>query len=288
MLRTRLTDGAVQEEVRVMRADAIREHFLSVGDWVDPEETVDRIILGDPEAEVMRILVTWISSFHAVRGAVARDCQMLITHEPTFWVHANEVASLEEWDADSMKRRLGDEKRSYVEEHRLVILRVHDAWDGMPEIGIPWAWARHLGLGGKPKKVSEGSYQQRYDVAPVALDDLARRVAAKTAVLGEPAVQVVGPSDKTVSKVGIGTGCYCDLITFQQLGCDVSIVCDDAHWYWEDMQFAADNGHAAIRVNHGVTEEPGMVTLTDYINERLPGVSAEHLPHGSSFRLVGR
>jgi hypothetical protein len=30
-----------------------------------------------------------------------------------------------------------------------------------------------------------------------------------------------------------------------------------------------------------------MVTLADYINETLPGVSAEHLPHGATFRLVG-
>jgi putative NIF3 family GTP cyclohydrolase 1 type 2 len=271
-----------------MKANAIREHFSSVAEWVNPEETVDRIILGDPEAEVTRVLVTWISSFHAVREAAARGCQMLITHEPTFWVHANEVASLEGWPPDSIKRRLAEKKRALIEEHGLVMLRVHDAWDGMPEVGIPWAWARHLDLGTQPVRVSEGSYQQRYDIAPIALDELARRVAAKTAPLGEPAVQVVGPPDEMVSKVGIGTGCYCGLIIFQELGCDVSVVCDDAQWYWEDMQFAADTGHAVIRVNHGVTEEPGMVTLTEYINARLPGVSAEHLPHGCSFRLVGR
>lgn len=99
-------------------------------------------------------------------------------------------------------------------------------------------------------------------------------------------MQVVGPPDLIVSKVGIGTGCYCDLETFQQMGCDVSIICDDSNWYWEGMQFAADNNHAVIRVNHGVSEEPGMITLTDYINQTLP-VSAVHLPHGATFRLVG-
>jgi hypothetical protein len=30
-----------------------------------------------------------------------------------------------------------------------------------------------------------------------------------------------------------------------------------------------------------------MVTLTEYINTRLAGLRAEHLPHGSTFRLVG-
>ena len=47
-----------------------------------------------------------------------------------------------------------------------------------------------------------------------------------------------------------------------------------------------DIGHPVIRVNHGTSEEPGMVTLTRYINEHVPGLTAEHIPHGSSFRLV--
>jgi len=39
-------------------------------------------------------------------------------------------------------------------------------------------------------------------------------------------------------------------------------------------------------VNHGTSEEPGMATLTEYINANLAGLRAEHLPHGSTFRLV--
>lgn len=270
-----------------MKAREIREHFLSVGTWVDRAKTVDRVIVGDPETEVSRALVSWISGFRAVREAAARGCQMLVTHEPTFWIHADEVATFEQWDHGSAKRQLAERKREFIEEHGLVVLRCHDVWDGMPEIGIPWAWARHLGLGDRPAAVSRGSYQQRYDIEPMALDGLAKRIAERTALLGEPAVQVMGASDKVVSRVGIGTGCYTDIAVFLALGCDVSIVCDDSNWYWQWLQFASDYDHAVIRVNHGVTEEPGMVTLTEYINRTLP-VQAEHLPHGASFRLVGR
>ncbi len=175
-----------------MKADDIRRHFLSIADWVDPEVTVDRIIVGDPDAKVDRALVSWIASFHAVEEAVARGCQMVITHEPTFWVHANELPSVEQWDPDSVMYAAAERKRRYIEEHGLVVLRVHDAWDAWPEIGIPWAWARHLGLGEEPAALGEGAYQQRYDIEPVPLDELARRVASRTALLGEPAVQVVG------------------------------------------------------------------------------------------------
>jgi putative NIF3 family GTP cyclohydrolase 1 type 2 len=269
-----------------MKPTAVLDHFRSITRSVKPEDSVDRIIIGDPEKEVSRVGVTWMSTFAKVREALARGCELLITHEPTFWIHANELATLEAWPADSIKRQAAERKRRFIEQSGLVILRVHDAWDAMPEIGIPWAWAKHLGLAGKPAAMIEHGFQQRHDIGPVPLDEFARRVAARTALLGEPAVQVVGPSDKLVSKVGIGTGCYCDLEAFHRMGCDVSVICDDSNWYWQWVQFAADNDHCIIRVNHGTSEEPGMITLTKYINDTLP-VRAEHIPHGATFRVVG-
>jgi hypothetical protein len=69
--------------------------------------------------------------------------------------------------------------------------------------------------------------------------------------------------------------------------CDCSIVCDDGSCYWEGIQRAEDGGHPVIRVNHGTSEEPGMVNLTKYINSHLTGLYAEHLSHGSTFQLIG-
>ena len=263
-----------------MRALDINRHFLSLASWVDPAQTVDRIIIGDTEKEVRRVLVSWIASFQAVRAAVERGCDLLMTHEPTFWVHANEMANLE-------KSEIAAAKRSFIEDNGLVVLRNHDVWDRMPEIGIPWAWASYLGMTTPPAAIGAAGYQHRYDIEPLPLGEFAARVAERTAAIGEPFVQVVGDGDQFVSKIGVGTGCGCDIRTFQAMGCDASIVCDDGSCYWSVIQRAADEGHPVIRVNHGTSEEPGMVTLTQYINQRLPGLRAEHLPHGSTFRLVG-
>jgi putative NIF3 family GTP cyclohydrolase 1 type 2 len=270
-----------------VKAVEIREHFLSVADWVDPEKTVDRIIVGDPQRDIHRVLVTWISSFAAVRHAAERGYDMLITHEPTFWEHRNDYPGMEQFPAGSLRHELGLRKLKAIEDARLVILRIHDVWDRMPQVGIPWAWARFLGMGTTPAAVGGNGYQHRYDIEPLALEALARRVAAKTAGIGEPFVQVVGDGGRVVSKVGIGTGCGCDFVTFVEMGCDVSIVCDDGSCYWSNLQVAADIEHPVIRVNHGTSEEPGMVTLTRYVNDTFPDVTADHLPHGSSFRLVG-
>ncbi len=270
-----------------MTASEILSHFLSRAHWVDPDQTVDRVIIGNPQAQVRRVLVTWISSFAALRAAAAGRCQLLITHEPTFWAHREELARVEDWTPGTPKRELAERKRGFIEDNGLIILRIHDAWDRMPEIGIPWAWARFLGLGRRPAAIGAEGYQHRYDIEPVSLAVLARRIAASTAALGEPAVQVVGDHEQIVSKVGVGTGCACDPLIFQEMGCDVSIVCDDGNWYWENLQSAADADHPIIRVNHGTSEEPGMATLAQYCKEQFPALTVDHLSHGSCFRLVG-
>jgi putative NIF3 family GTP cyclohydrolase 1 type 2 len=270
-----------------MKAVELLQHFHSVGTWIDPERTVDRIVTGDPETEVGRVLVTWMSTFDAVRAAIDRGCQLLVTHEPTFWIHANEVQTLD-GEPDSFRSQLALPKRRFLEESGLVILRCHDVWDFMPEIGIPYAWARFLGLGDTPAAMNHDRGLHRYDIAPTTVEVLATRIAEKTAALGEPAIQVTGDPNQTVSKIGIGTGCYCNPLDFMRLGCDLSIVCDDGSVYWESIQTAADIGHPVLRVNHGTSEEPGMVTLAQYVQRTFPSLTVEHLPHGSCFRLVGR
>jgi len=260
-----------------MKIADLREHFLSRADWIDRDRTVDRIIVGDPDTDVDRCLVTWISSFAAIRTAVERGCRLLITHEPTFWHHADDRPGE---DAASA------EKLQFIAEHGLAIVRNHDCWDRWPEVGIPWAWAKFLGFEDPPVATGHQEYQHRYDTEPVPLEDFARRVARCCAAIGEPAVQVTGDLAQTVSKIGVGTGCACDLDESVAMGCDCSIVCDDGSCYWAGIQRAEDTGYPVIRVNHGTSEEPGMVTLTEYINAHLDGVTAEHLGHGSTFRLV--
>lgn len=88
-----------------MKAVEIRNHFLSVADWVAPEKTVDQFILGDPQKEVKTTLVTWISNFSAVRTAVEGRFDMLITHEPTFWEHSNEEENMESSETALKKKK---------------------------------------------------------------------------------------------------------------------------------------------------------------------------------------
>ncbi|MAE61812.1 MAG: hypothetical protein CMJ49_10715 [Planctomycetaceae bacterium] len=258
-----------------MKVNDILEHFLSRADWVNRETTCDRVILGDPDAEVDRCLVTWMPSLKALRCLVDRGLNFMVCHEPTFWSDLG-----------------GDvpyhgEKLDHIQDHGITILRNHDCWDRWPDVGIPWSWAQFLGLGTQPAAIGADGYQHRYDIDPVPLETFARDVAQRCGAIGEPLVQVTGDGDQMISRIGIGTGCGCQISAYQEIGCDCSIVCDDGSCYWADIQRAEDTGHPVIRVNHGTSEEPGMVTLTQYINDHVDGLHADHLPHGSTFELIG-
>jgi putative NIF3 family GTP cyclohydrolase 1 type 2 len=258
-------------------AQQVVDHFTSRADWVDAERTVDRVLVGDPDAAHDRCAVTWIPGVAELKETLRRGLRLLVCHEPVFWRHRDEMP---EDDPDLCR------KRDFILENGMTIVRLHDSWDKWPEVGIPSAWGRFLALGDAPALIHEAGYQHRYDIPPTTLEELAGRVAERCAAIGEPAVQVVGDGAQQISRIGIGTGCIVSLDVYREMGCDCSIVCDDGSCYWSVLQRAADIGHPVIRVNHGTCEEPGMVTLTRYISKHVPGLEAEHIRHGSSFRLV--
>ena len=182
-----------------MKASDILEHFLSRADWVNQEHTCDRLIMGDPEEDFDRCLVTWMPSMKALRQVVARGYRLMICHEPTFW-YVNHDIPPEHDD------RFGWDKAAFIREHGITIIRNHDAWDRWPEVGIPWAWARFLGLGERPVAIGMNNYLHRYDIEPVPFGIFAERIAARCAAIGEPLVQVVGDPGTLVSRIGTGTG----------------------------------------------------------------------------------
>jgi putative NIF3 family GTP cyclohydrolase 1 type 2 len=260
-----------------MIVSEILQHFLERSDWVNLEKTVDRVIVGDPDKDVDRCLVTWMPNMNALHYAVEKGYKFIICHEPTFWNHFDDIPEASPRTKD---------KITFIKKHALTIIRNHDCWDRWPDVGIPWAWAKFLGIQSKPVIFSQDGYQHRYDIEPSTLEAFATQIAVSCAGIGEPQVQVTGDLSQIISKIGIGTGCACDIETFIQMNCDCSVVCDDGSIYWANIQMAEDIGHPVIRVNHGTSEEPGMITLTQYINENL-GIQAEHYGHGSTFQLIG-
>jgi putative NIF3 family GTP cyclohydrolase 1 type 2 len=262
-----------------MKAREMRDQFLEHAPWVDREHTGDKVLIGDPETDVDRCLVCWMADLAALREAVRRGVRLVVCHEPVILQHGE--------DKPEGHPARFDAKRRFAEDHGLIILRNHDAWDAWPGDGIPWSWAKFLGLEGEPVAMGPNNWQHRYDIPPVPFGHFATGVAARTTAIEQPIIELSGAADQLVSKIGIGTGCFCDVFTYLELGCDCCVVCDDGSNYWRGVQFAEDRGVPVICVNHATSEEPGVAGMARYINQHFDGITAEHLPQGCRFRLVG-
>lgn len=254
-----------------MKTREINDYLLSlVADL--PHPSVDRIIYGDPEAQVTGIAVAWMPYRETIRQAAALGANLLVAHEPTFYDH---------WDLDGKAPLPGTEdKKALLDAYGITVIRCHDVWDALPGEGIPFAWGRFLGLG---EPVRSERYYNLYEVRSQAARDFAGQVAARTASLGQPTVGFYGDGDRIVRTVGVGTGCISDPFELYRMGADLAVSVDDVVRAWIAGEWCRDHGNPLVVVNHAVTEEPGMASLARHLAAAFPSMKVTHIRQGCSF-----
>ncbi len=247
------------------------------GGWVSWEKTVDTFKSGSPEAEVKGMAVAWMPYNYALEKALELRCNLFITHEPTYYNHRDN-------DPNIFRFPPVQAKREFIERNGLTIIRCHDVWDQYPEVGVPRAWGKLLRLG---EPIDGSGYYYVFDGGSRKSGDLARHIAAQTAPLGQPAVQLIGPEDKPVRRIALGTGAITPMFHFiEKLSADMAICVDDDFTYWRDGAYAIDAGFPVVVVNHPVSEEYSMKLLAEHLTKRYPGVPVHHIPERCMYRLV--
>lgn len=277
LLAAKLTPVATGASQGLTAGD-VHEYLRSLGrEWIDPQDTVDTFKSGRPEMPVKGIAVGWMSYLHALRQAVAWGCNLFVTHEPTYYNHRDDDPSVFSFD---VARR----KKTFIEENGLTIIRCHDVWDRVPRMGIPDAWGQYLGW---KKVVRQQTFYRVYELPPTAAGELARQVAAKVAPLGQSGVQLIGPPDKVVRTVAIGTGAITSFRTMiTDLKADLALCTDDGFTYWSDGAMALDMGYPVIVVNHACAEEIGMVQLANHLKEKYPAIPVHHIAQKCMFATI--
>ena len=248
----------------------IRDYFLSHSHWVDPEKTVDTVKAGDPDRPVCKAGVCWMSSIENLRAAAEDGCDLLITHEPTFWEHSRDELK---WRT----REPGLAKQQLLEETGMVVLRIHDCWDVWPGIGIGDSWAKGLGLTERITNGEASPWHSLYAIPEQSLRDFARHVAERIRPLGEDSVQVIGDPEMRVHRPSTGVGCGGPDQEMVEMGSDVLIVCYDGASYWSVRERLAESGVGVISVEHGTSEMWGMENLAKHLTETFPDVESLYL-----------
>lgn len=250
-----------------MNTNDVRNYLLSNSPWVDPNHTVDNVLAGDPNREIHVVGVGWFPAIHNLRAAHELGCDLFVTHEPLFWDH---------WAKGQFK---GVEpsltKQRFLDETGMVVLRAHDSWDNWPKIGIRDSWAKGLGL---TNFIAEDAtrWHAVYHIQETTLEEFAKYIASRIAVLGEDSVRVLGDPQMQVSRPSVGVGCGGPDKDMVDAGSDVLIVCDDGAAYWRTRERLVELGVAVVVVEHGTSEMWGIENLARHIGETFPALQVHY------------
>ncbi|MHC4401229.1 MAG: Nif3-like dinuclear metal center hexameric protein [Planctomycetota bacterium] len=279
--------GASKEGHSPLTANDVQAYVRSLGaDWVDPRRTVDTFKAGDPATEVRGIAVGWMSYFASLKKAVELGCNLFVTHEPTYYDHRDADESVFAFET-------ARKKKGFIEESGLAVIRCHDVWDRVKEIGIRDAWARFLGLEKELPAPDVGQFARSgvfcglYELPGIEAGEFAREVAQKISAFGQNAVLLIGPEDRLVHSVAIGTGAITPFRHMvHDLGADIVICTDDGFSFWRDGSLAIDVEQPVIVVNHPCSEEIGMKRLAEHLAQKFPQVPVHHVPQKCMFKII--
>ncbi len=283
-----LADKRKFNHLKKITADDVNKYLRSLIEVQEP--SVDKIIIGDPSTPVHKIGTAWMPYWKICKQAVKDGVNTLIVHEPTFYAHRDLEA--EEWinignpsPGQQKYLELREKKARWIRENGLVIIRCHDVWDKFPEIGIPYAFGQALGFSNQAI-IRREMYYNVYQTDPVSALEMAKRIAAKLNVAGQPGVAFYGDQNHTVRTVGLGTGCICDPMQYMQLEPDLYIAIDDTVRTWIQTTYAEDTGKPLVVVNHGTSEEFGMQLLSKHLSEAFQEFKVIHYKQGCTYRWI--
>jgi len=250
-----------------MKAKDFREHCKQVANWVNWDKTVDQFMAGNPDSEVRGIATTWLATNACLREAASLGLNFVIAHEGAFYPQYQNTPSGD---------RHHTEKRQLIEELDITLMRCHDTWDRMPQVGIPDAWANFLEFPTETRPIE--SFYKICLVGGHTVEDIARLVLKKVRPLGQEVVHIIGNREARVHRMAVGTGAITRLPEMFALGADILLVTDDGISTTASGLWSLDLEVPMLVVNHATAELPGMMAMVGYIEQHFPGVPVKYLP----------
>lgn len=246
------------------------------------ETTVDTFKAGNPETRVTGIAVTMMATLETLQRAVAQGCNLVITHEPTFYSHRDATDALTK-ESDAVYSA----KQRYIAEHGLVVWRFHDRPHDMKPDKIRAGTVRKLGW----EKFATDSTAKVFDIPRATLGALADQVAAR---LGADAVRLVGDPRAVVRRVGLTQGFpgfAAQREVMQSAGLDALVMGEDHEW--ESIAYGADAVTAGqlkglVVIGHVASEQAGMEEVARWIRTFVKGVPVRFVPARDPFRPGNR
>jgi putative NIF3 family GTP cyclohydrolase 1 type 2 len=237
--------------------------------------SVDVIKEGDPKTRVTGIVTCMFATMDVLKQAVAKNCNLIIVHEPLYYNHLDETEKLQN-DPVFL------EKRKYISDHQLVIWRFHDYIHSMRPDGIQTGMVTKLGW---EKYLVKGSTNQ-FLLPEITLKELLKNLKK---VYPKNAFYVIGNPDLKLTRVRLAAGAPGSATHIRLLeDNNVDVVLAGEAQQWETYEYtrdAVDQGRkkAIIFLGHINSEEAGMDYCALWLRNFLTNVPVNFIESGSSF-----
>jgi len=265
-----------------MNVKEIVEIILKLNGGRKFEKTCDQLMEGDWDTQVTGVVTTFMATVDVIRRAIERRCNLIITHEPTYFTGLDSIAWVK---ADPIYQW----KKALIDDNRISIWRYHDHMHSGNEDLIYAGVLKDLGWTNYLNK--ELPQPHCYTIPATTVSALVNFLKKK---LGMKVIQVVGNPKMKCSRVGILVGggslglgreeMPAKLMYDQQL--DVMICGEITEWtlsaYIRDAAAMGFN-KAMIVVGHERSEEPGMKELANRLQPLLKGIPVQFSDAGEPF-----
>jgi putative NIF3 family GTP cyclohydrolase 1 type 2 len=266
---------AAQTANAPLTADVVIKRIIAATGATPPPNTVDTIKAGDPNTVVTGIATTFLDTYQVLEKAVADGKNLIITHEPTFYNHPDDMTVL---GNDPVQAQ----KLAYIQQHHLVVWRFHDTWHLRNPDGI---------LEGVVEEFGWKAYQRSDDphLFTLPATTVGQLAAALRARAGSRLIRVVGDPAMPVTQVALLPGASGLTRQVKMLERDdVQVLVAGEAAEWETVEYARDASaqgrhKALILLGHEVSEEAGMQYCAQWLKGILPGVPIEFIKAGEPF-----
>lgn len=241
--------------------------------WSD--KTVDTFKAGDPETEVTGIACTFMATIDVLRKAAQNGCNLVITHEPTYYNHL-----------DNKDLLLGDPvyaaKQAIIEKNNMMVFRFHDHWHRTTPDGI---------YKGMIDKLQWSSYlvegeSNIFDFPGITLHDVTNHLKQ---LFPEAQIRVIGNPKLKVNYAAFSAGAPGSATHIKLLQRDeINLVVIGEAPEWESISYVRDASQAGfpksmIILGHTVSEEAGMEYCSRWMQSFIDDLPVLYIKAGDPF-----
>ena len=242
-------------------------------DWA--EETVDTFKAGDPSSNVTGIATTFIATMDVLKKAVEENCNLIITHEPTFYNHLDQTDHLKD-------DPVYEAKIKYINDNNLIIFRFHDHVHQTTPDGILMGMIDRLGW--EEHRIEGEDYV--FDFPDMFAGELAKDLKM---TFHKAPIRLIGDPKMSFSRVAFAMGApgYMAHIKMLQRD-DVDVLVGGEVPEWESITYVRDATGAGINkvmilIGHANSEEGGMEYVANWLGEIVKEVPVRFIPSGDPF-----